>query len=150
MLFINTSKRKSGNTNAMAKILLNDLPYDQINMIDYQINQVGQTFPTDQFGQILDQIITNDTLIWGTPVYWHDMSATLKTLIERLSASDQVEKLRGKKLYLILQGSDPTDALQPVTHVIQRFCDVFEMQFVGVATSDQEARQLHKQLLNGK
>lgn len=147
MLFINTSKHRSGNTTAMGQKLMDAMPYDQINLTDYQIYQVGQTFSTDQFDQVLDQVIANDTLIFGTPVYWHDMSATLKTLIERLSDSDQAEKLRGKKLYLILQGSDPTDAIQPVTHIIQRVCEVFGMDFMGIATNNQEAEQLHQKML---
>lgn len=150
MLFINTSKHESGNTSNLAKILLHDIPYDQINLTNYQINQVGQEFSSDQFSQILDQIVTNDSMVWGTPVYWHDMSATLKTLVERLSDSDQAEKMRGKKLYLILQGSDPSDAIKPVTHVIQRFCEVLQMDFIGTVTSNHEAQKLNKQILNSK
>lgn len=79
ILFINASQNRDGNTANMAKDLLEGIDYKQINIIDYNIGFLGQEIENDQFSDFISEIEQAETIIIGTPVYWHSMSGAVKT-----------------------------------------------------------------------
>ncbi|AKV55241.1 hypothetical protein AB656_02150 [Bifidobacterium actinocoloniiforme DSM 22766] len=105
----------------------------QIDLVDYRISQLGQEDHTDQFAAVFDQLKQADWIVLGTPVYWHDISGYLKTLIERISqTTDFEEALRDKQISVLVQGADPSDTIGPVTHIITRFAHVAGMTFADL------------------
>lgn len=149
IVFINASRNKDGNTVKMAEKLLEGMEYDQINLIDYTIAFLGQENERDDFQTLLKELEGAKTIVIGTPVYWHSMSGSLKTMIDRLyELQDSDYSLEGKNLYFFMQGSAPTDlAIESTEYIIERVAAQTGMNLVGVADNDEEINALHEQLL---
>lgn len=146
-LFINASQNRHGNTDAIGKELLGTIHYAQINLADDHIDQIGQkSADRDQFNAVFTSMQRAKNIIIGTPVYWSDMSGYLKTLFDRMGEHED-GSLKGKNVYLLIQGSDPTDAIRPIMHVVRHLARTFQMNFVGEATSRSEVASLHRKLL---
>ncbi|BDR52518.1 hypothetical protein KIM372_04250 [Bombiscardovia nodaiensis] len=131
-VFVNASQHAKGATSEMGRQYLRGNDYQQLNLVEYRINQLNQQYQGDQFSQVFSQLKAADWIVLGTPVYWHHMSAYLQTLLERLSQDDDFDALRGKRLSILIQGSDPSDTIGPVTRIIQRFAGVAKMEFVDL------------------
>lgn len=145
-LFINASQNQNGNTAALGRRLLENIKYKQINLVDYHIHQIGQVSANkDQFNVVFKNMKSSKNIIIGTPVYWSDMSGYLKTLFDRMGEHED-GSLRGKNVYLVIQGSDPSDAIIPITHVVKHLSDTFQMNFIGEATTDEQVANLHDKL----
>nr|WP_270262567.1 flavodoxin family protein [Lactobacillus panisapium] len=129
---MNASQNRSGNTSRMGQNYLNGQKYQQINLMDYKIYQINQSYSDDQFDEVFAKLQQADWIILGTPAYWHYMSGYLKTFIERIGQSKDFNTLAGKKISVFIQGTDPTDAIKPVTDVIARFASVANMNFVDI------------------
>ncbi|MGT2836557.1 flavodoxin family protein [Streptococcus macacae] len=151
VLFINASQNKDGNTVKMGKDLLNGTSYDQINLIDYRIGFLGQKLKDDQFKEVTDLVKQADTIVIGTPVYWHSMSGALKTLIDRASEDTSSNPFKGKKLYFFMQGAAPTELSKESTvYIIQRFANQLGMELKGTATDSNQLQKLKTTLENDK
>ncbi len=53
ILFVNGSPNRQGHTAAMAKQLLAGRDYETLNLIDYKIYPLGQSFADDQFEVVI-------------------------------------------------------------------------------------------------
>lgn len=146
VLFINASQNRDGNTAAMGKKLFNGIDFDQINLVDYKIYQIGQNFSDDQFEEVYQKMAMADTVVLGTPTYWHEMSGFLKTLIERIGQYPDQTGLKGKNLALIMQGAFPMDGVKETDAIIKRFCSVGKMNYVGSAGSSMAISNLRSRL----
>ena len=73
ILFINGSPNKNGNTAKLAAELLAGKEYETLNLVDYKLYAYGQKFEDDQFSEILEKMKEADTIVIGSPVYWHNM-----------------------------------------------------------------------------
>ena len=107
ILFINGSENRDGNTSRMAKQLLGNTQYDQLNLVDYRVDSLGQHFEGDQFDVVLKAMQDADVIVFGTPVYWHTMSGSMKNVIDRMYDIRDTANLQGKQLYFIIQGLIP-------------------------------------------
>lgn len=116
----------------MGQEFLSDKDYQQINLVNYKIYQINQEYHDDQFGEVFTQLQKADWIILGTPAYWHYMSGYLKTFIERIGQRDDLDSLARKKISVFIQGSDPTDAIAPVTAVVKRFAEVANMTYIDI------------------
>lgn len=74
ILFINASPNHDGNTSHLAKELLENHPYTRIDLVDYKIYGYGQTFDDDQIDEVLAAIRNADSIVDGSPVYWHNIT----------------------------------------------------------------------------
>ncbi|EHJ52066.1 flavodoxin family protein [Streptococcus macacae] len=81
ILFINASPNKNGNTSQLAKQVLAEKNYGSLQLIDYKIYDYGQDFPDDQLEEVLAQVLAADTLVIGSPVYWHSFTGLLPLLM---------------------------------------------------------------------
>lgn len=124
VLFINASQNRNGNTARIGKQLITTPHYQQLNLVDYKIYQIGQAFSDDQFAEVVDQIQQASHLILGTPVYWHAMSGCLKVLLERLSQMDNPEKIS-----VFVQDADPSETEGPTKNIVRRFANVLGMDY---------------------
>lgn len=148
MIYVNASEHENGGTSRIGKQFLDGYNYRQIDLVNYKIYQIGQHYDDDEFITVFNQLIEADGLVLGTPVYWHTISAYLKTLMERISQMDPAEvgRLKGKRVFLLVQGADPSDTIGPATQLIKRFCQVLGLTFVGSASTSQAMNELRKQL----
>ncbi|AVL00040.1 hypothetical protein PI20285_04935 [Pediococcus inopinatus] len=130
VLFINASENVTGNTSKLGNKLLKGNKYRQLNLVDYKIYQIGQKFSDDQFNDVLGVIEQSETVILGTPVYWHTMSGYLKTLLERLSQDSDKDALHDKSIGVFVQGSSPSDTIEPTNSIIKTFARVAGMKYI--------------------
>ena len=147
VLFINASENRDGNTSRMAKSLLGNTPYDQLNLVDYRVDSLGQHFDGDQFDVVLKAMQQADVIVIGTPVYWHTMSGSLKNVIDRMYTVRNNANLTGKQMYFITQGTAPTpESIQQLKWTMNRFGEYFGMDVKGLAANDAEVEVLRNQL----
>lgn len=147
ILFINASPNKDGNTARLAKELLAGKAYEQLNLVDYKVYGYGQSFPDDQFEEILAKFRAADVIVVGSPVYWHNLSGMLRNVLDRFYGPVQEGSLAGKKLFFLFQGASPTkDMLAWGEYTMSRFAGLYGMDYVGMATNDREARKLAAKL----
>lgn len=147
VLFINASENRDGNTSRMAKSLLGNTPYDQLNLVDYRVDSLGQNFEGDQFDVVLKAMQQADIIVIGTPVYWHTMSGSLKNVIDRMYTVRNNANLTGKQMYFITQGVAPTpESINQLKWTMNRFGEYFGMDVKGLAANDTEVEVLRNQL----
>lgn len=143
-VFINASMNRNGNTSKMAKRVFGNRSYQQINLRDYNIPQLGQG--NGDFNKVWRQIKDADVVVIGTPVYWSNMSGYLKTFIDHMQINND---LRGSDLYVIVQGADSnqTAAINSTYGSLNRIAKRYKMHFVGIAQTDRQADQLHQKMI---
>ena len=73
ILFINGSPNKNGNTAALAAELLKDHEYETLNLTDYTIGAYGQNLPGDGLDTVIGAMKQADTIVIGSPLYWHNI-----------------------------------------------------------------------------
>lgn len=125
-LFLNGSMNIDGKTARLAEEVFQGFDYTPINLAEHHINQIGQNTSgqSDDFHNVMKQLIMSDDIVIGTPVYWSSMSGYLKTFIDRFA--DTLEApLAGKRVYLIIKGTAPDDAVPFITNVICHLCRRF-------------------------
>lgn len=83
ILFINGSPNKGGNTVKLAGKLLAEKEYQTLHLVDYKLYSYGQSYQDDQFAEILEEIKKAETVVVGSPVYWHNMSGSVRNLLDR-------------------------------------------------------------------
>ena len=97
ILFINGSPNKNGNTAKLAETLMSGKAYQTLNLVDYKVYGYGQNFADDQFTEIVEQMKAADTIVIGSPVYWHNMSGMVRNLIDRFYGPVPSGALQGRK-----------------------------------------------------
>lgn len=146
ILLINASEDENGATATLGEKLLVGQDYEKLNLVDYKIYQIGQQYADDQFDEIYQKMVNANILVWATPIYWHDMSASLKTLIERISQVSGTNKLAGKRLILLTHGASSMDGVKTVTKIVKSFCDVGRIKYLGHANNGVSVALLKKKL----
>jgi len=143
-VFINASMNNDGTTSKMAKDLFGNLSYQQINLRDYNIPQIGQG--NGDLDKVWQQLKGADVIVIGTPVYWSNMSGYLKTFIDHMQINND---LRGSDLYVIVQGADSnqTAAINSTYGSLNRIATRFKMHFVGIAQTNNQINRLHQKMI---
>ena len=144
ILFINGSPNPDGNTAGLAKILLNGKNYETLNLTAYVIGVYGLKLPNDQFDEVSAKIKAADVLVIGSPVYWHNMCGSVRTLLDRCYGPVGQGELSGK-LVFIFQGAAPEKwMLDAGEYTLKRFAGLYGMKYMGMATNSKEAEDLNK------
>lgn len=146
ILFINSSRNKEGNTARMGENLLDGLDYEKLDLIDYTLHPLGQEASDDQFAEVWAKMLAAQTIVIGTPVYWHSMASSLKILIDRMY-DYQDSPLTGKQCAFFCQGGGPTElSLENLTYTFERVASIYGMSMIGTATNSSEVSSLRSQL----
>lgn len=133
ILFINGSPNKSGNTVALTE--KNFKNYDTLHLVDYKIYSYGQKFTDDQFNEIVFRMSKADTIIIGSPLYWHSMSGSIRNLLDRFYETVDENLLQGKDMYFVFQGYAPTpQQLEAGEYTMKRFAELYGMNYKGMIT----------------
>lgn len=135
ILFINGSPNKNGNTVSLTKKLLKDQEYQTIHLVDYKIYSYGQNFEDDQFDEVVNQMSQVDSIVIGSPLYWHSMSGAIRNLLDRFYGNVDEQLLKGKDLYFVFQGYAPTlEQLAAGEYTMKRFASLYGMNYKGMTT----------------
>lgn len=139
ILFINGSPNRDGKTASLAKELLQGQSYETLNLVDYKIGVYGQNLPDDQFDAVLAKIRGADVLVIGSPMYWHNLCGSVRTMLDRFHGYVPRGSLSGK-LYFIFQGAAPEKWMMDATSfTIMRFAKLYGYTYEGMITSQEEA-----------
>ncbi|WP_033165279.1 NAD(P)H-dependent oxidoreductase [Clostridium sp. KNHs205] len=143
ILMINGSPNKDGNTMDLAKALLGKVQYCTIHLVDCKIYSYGQEFADDQFDETVSAMKEADTIVIGSPVYWHNMSGAVRTLLDRFYGPVSQGELHGRKLFFLFQGAAPEKwMLENSEYTMKRFASLYGMTYMGMATNTKEAKKL--------
>ncbi len=146
-LFINGSPNANGNTAVLATELLVDHAYDTVNLGTTKVYDYGQDFDDDEFDSVLEKMRAADTIIMGSPVYWHDLSGMMRNLLDRCYGPVPMGGFSSKRLAVLFQGSAPTrDMFARVEYTMSRFAGYYGMEYLGLAGNAAEARKLASRL----
>lgn len=138
---------KDGNTSNLGHELLKGHDFDQLDLVDYKVYDYGQRFDDDQFDEVLARFKQADTIVLGSPVYWHDLSGMTRNLLDRFYGPVPEGSMAGKRLFFIFQGAAPTPAmLERAEYTVSRFAGLYGMEYMGMATNVREAVELAKRL----
>lgn len=151
ILFVNGSPNRDGNTAALAKVLLEGREYETLNLNDYRLNFYGQTLKGDQLDDIIAKMKQADIIVMGSPVYWHNICASVRTLMERFYGYVPSGEFKGKRLFFLYQGEAPTKMMiDDGEYTMSRFAAIYGFSYEGMATNKNEAKALREKLKQTK
>lgn len=147
ILFINGSPNKNGNTAKLAAKLLTGKEYETLELVDYKLYAYGQKFEDDQFSEILEKMKEADTIVIGSPVYWHNMCGAVRNLLDRFYGPVSSGELSGRKFAFIFQGAAPELwMLEKAEYTMSRFAIMYGMEYAGMVTNEREAEKVSEKL----
>ncbi|KGI01376.1 flavodoxin family protein [Oenococcus oeni] len=140
-VFLNSSQNTNGETAKLAQKFFDGEPYQTYNLIDYHIDQLGQVTNQDQFTELALQLKKVDIIAIGTPIYWNDMTGSLKTWLDRHRLVSDI--YRDKKTVILAQGSNPdnSEVFRSINHVFETFTNRFSMRYCGMVTPTKVANK---------
>lgn len=146
-LLINGSPNRNGDTAALAAALLKGKDYETLNLTDYTIGSYGQNLPGDGLNTVISAMEQADTIVIGSPVYWHNICGSIRNLLDRFYGRVSNGALRGRKLYFVFQGAAPEQwMLEAGEYTMKRFAALYGMTYGGMVTNRKEAERLAKSL----
>ena len=63
--------------------MLRNQEYETLHLADYKIYDYGQDFLDDQFKEVIQKVFAADTLVIGSPVYWHSINGLVRNFLDR-------------------------------------------------------------------
>ncbi len=145
ILFINGSPNKNGNTALLAATLLKGKNYETLNLTDYTIGAFGQNLTGDGLDDVINAMRQADTIIIGSPVYWHNICGSVRNVLDRFYGKVENGSLSGRKMYFIFQGAAPEAwMLEAGEYTMKRFAALYGMTYGGIVTNKNEAEKLGK------
>lgn len=147
ILFINGSPNKNGNTVRLAQTLLTDNEYETINLVDYKIYSYGQKYEDDELPKVIDAIRQAETIVIGSPVYWHNLSGAVRNLLDRIYGAISKREMADKRLFFLFQGAAPDKwMIEAGEYSIRIFAQLYGLSYMGMATTTSQAKELSKKL----
>ena len=142
ILFINGSPNKNGNTAALAAELLSGKTYETLHLTDYTIGAYGQKLPGDGLDTVIGAMKQADTIVVGSPVYWHNICGSVRNVLDRFYGKVDSSELKGRKLYFVFQGAAPEKwMLEAGDYTMKRFAGLYGMTYGGMVTNSAEAKK---------
>ncbi len=147
ILFINGSPNKNGNTAAVAAELLKGKEYKTLNLTDYTIGAFGQSLPDDGLGEVISAMKAADTIVIGSPVYWHNICGSVRNVLDRFYDAVDEGALAGRTLYFVFQGGAPEKwMLDAGEYTMKRFAALYGMSYGGMVSNRNQAKNLAKEI----
>ena len=147
ILFINGSPNHHGNTASLAAALLKGKEYETLNLTDYTIGAYGQQLPGDGLDAVAAAMEKANTIVIGSPLYWHNICGSVRNVLDRFYGRVQNGGLSGRRLYFVFQGAAPEKwMLEAGEYTMKRFAGLYGMTYGGMATNENEATKLGKNI----
>ena len=86
--------------------------------------------PFDAFALVKSRLINSDVIVFATPIYYFDMNAQMKLVIDRLHGIDK-DDLFGKRIVLITTSHSGIEAVEPCIAVFDKMCEWFTWKKIG-------------------
>ncbi|MBM7096194.1 flavodoxin family protein [Bacillus sp. H-16] len=146
MFVIYGSTRAGGNSERLAKEITKGLETEEVvlrekrvlDIVDRRHGSDGFERMCDDYYDVLGRMLTHETIMFVTPLYWYGMSGTMKRFIDRWSESlrdermNFREKMKGKRMYVVVSGGDdPKQKALPLILQFQHIFAFFGAQFEG-------------------
>ena len=145
ILFINGSPNHHGNTAALAAVLLKGKEYKTLNLTDYTLGAYGQNLPGDGLNEVIAAMKEADTVVIGSPVYWHNICGSVRNVLDRFYGKVANGELSGRRLYFVFQGAAPEEwMLDAGEYTMQRFAGLYGMTYGGMVSSKADAEKLNQ------
>lgn len=143
ILFINASPNKKGNTAGLTAEFLSGTEYETLNLIDYKIYAYGQKYKEDQFDEVIAKIKKADTVVMGSPLYWHNICGLMRNFLDRCYGPIRQGEFSGKNLYFVMQGASPEKwQLEACEFTMSRFSGLYGFNYKGMITNKNEANKM--------
>ncbi len=147
ILFINGSPNKNGNTAALAAALLKGKEYESLDLTDYTIGALGQSLPDDGLEAVIKAMKQADTVVIGSPVYWHNICGSVRNVLDRFYGSVDNGALAGRRLFFVFQGGAPEKwMLEAGEYTMKRFAALYGMSYGGMVSSRGQAAKLSEEM----
>ncbi len=147
ILFVNGSPNKNGNTAAVAAELLKGKEYETLSLTDYTIGSYGQSLPGDGLDAVISAMKSADTVVIGSPVYWHNICGSVRNVLDRFYGTVNEGELSGRRLYFVFQGGAPEKwMLEAGEYTMKRFAALYGMSYGGMVSSRSQAAKLSKEM----
>lgn len=108
----------------------------------------GNCIWEDDFQAIASRLLWAEEVVWVTPVYYMNMTAQLKTAIDRMYQLEKKTGFRGYKNYIVLGTAwDSNSAVfEPMMNTIKAFCKFLKWNYVGsiLATGVDSREEIEK------
>lgn len=116
-------------------------------MTDYTIGAYGQELPGDGLDSVIDAMKNADTIVIGSPVYWHNICGSVRNVLDRFYGKVENKSLHGRTLFFVFQGAAPEKwMLEAGEYTMKRFAAIYGMTYGGMITNKAEAVELKKTL----
>lgn len=146
VLAILGSTRKNGNSEYLAKKIVEGTDHTIVSLADLHIEQiedlrhseVGFSPVDDDYEQLVRLMEDHDVLLFATPLYWYGMSGPMKNFFDRWSQYlrderfNLKEELTKKNAYVVITGGN--SAKIKGLPLVQQFNYIFE--FVNMEFAD--------------
>lgn len=143
ILFISGSPNKNGTTVKLVETMLAGKEFTTLYLVDYKIYSYGQDYPDDQFREIIDAMKKADTILIGSPFYWHNMCGAVRNLLDRSYGELSRGVFNGKKLCFVFQGAAPKqEQLEAGSYTMSRYAAMYGMEYLGMVSTKEEALQI--------
>ncbi len=107
------------------------------------IQYYGQNFADDQFYEVLAKMREADTIVIGSPLYWHNICGAVRDLLDRFYGPVEYNSFGGTKLVFLFQGVAPEKwMLEAGEYTMSRYAGLYGMKYIGMATNQREAKVL--------
>ncbi|MBQ8076259.1 MAG: NAD(P)H-dependent oxidoreductase [Oscillospiraceae bacterium] len=147
ILFINGSPEKDGKTAALARTLLEGKAYETLNLTDHKIYPYGSDFADDEFHAVIQKMKAADTIVIGSPIYWHNICGAVRNLLDRFYGTVKEGELSGHRLVFLYQGAAPEKwMLEAGEYTMSRFARLYGLNYLGMAETQKDAKVLTKKL----
>ena len=88
-----------------------------------------------------------DIVVIGSPLYWHNICGSVRNVLDRFYDKVEDGELSGRKLYFVFQGAAPEKwMLDAGEYTMKRFAGLYGMTYGGMATNENEATKLGKNI----
>lgn len=119
IVVLNGSPRKAGNTEIMVEAFAKAAKNHQVEILNiahmnirgclgckYCYAHQGECVQKDDMAKVLETLKDADMVVFASPIYWFDITAQLKTVIDRLYACGSVGFHFNKTALLLDAGAD--------------------------------------------
>lgn len=110
------------------KITLSDLDIKPCRAC-LKCKKKGSCVISDDFGKIITQILHSDLIILGSPVYFSDVSSSVKTLMDRTLSLWHTKQLKGKKI--ILAAACAESGTEHTIETMKNWAKAHEMELIS-------------------
>lgn len=147
ILFINGSPDRNGTTASLAATLLAGKEFETIQLPEHRIYPYGSKLEGDEFDWVLGKMKAADTIVIGSPVYWHNICGSVRNLLDRFYGPVAEGELSGRKLVFLYQGAAPEQwMLDAGKYTMSRFAMLYGIEYLGMAVTQKDAKALAKKL----